>query len=201
MPMSTRESRLPELHLPEITRAGIARGLSELRAPDLSKIERPKIERPNIEMPEIDLSGLDIRRDVGKALTGAAVAVGLVRPRRSRWPFVVAGVIIAGLTAWVLMNSAAIRERLDRASRTARVRIDEMRESHEDTTPVAFTEAETAPIQPDAFGENGSADVAAAFDAADAVPNDYPEGLGATTDQMDAAVDGVPVFEKADSRN
>jgi hypothetical protein len=200
MSTTTRESRLPELHLPEITREGIARGLSEIHAPDLSKIERP-----NIEMPDIDLSAIDLRRDVGKAVTNAAVALGIVRPQRPRWPFVVAAAIIAGLTGWALMRSTTFRDRLDRAMGSARVRLDEMREAHEDREealePVAFTAAETAPIKPGKRGKNGSPDVAEAFDAADAVPNDYPKGLGATTDQMDAALDGAPVFEKVDARN
>ncbi len=153
-------------------------------------------------MPDIDLSAIDIRRiDVSKAVAGAAAALGLVRPRRPRWPFVLAAAIIAGLTGWALMNSTTFRERLDRATRVARVRLDEMREAHEHLDPVAFTAAETAPIEPGPYVENGSSDVAGALDAADAVPNDYPEGLGAMTDQMDAALDGVPVFERADARN
>ncbi len=197
MPMSTRQPHLPEIRLPEITREGIARGLSDIHVPDLSKIERP-----TMEMPDIDLSGIDFRRlDVGKAVAGAAAAVGLVRPRRPRWPFVVAAAIIAGLTAWALMHSTAVRERLDRAVRTARVRVDEIGETDGETNPVALTQAETAPIELGADAENGTADVAGAFDAADAVPNDSPEGLGVTTDQMDAALEGVQVFERADARN
>lgn len=194
MSTATKESRLPELHLPEISREGIARGLSEIHVPDLSKLERP-----NIEMP--DLSKNDLARSVSKAITHAGVAVGLIRPPRPRWPFVVAGAIVAGLGAWALMHSTAFRARLDRAMGGAHVRLDEMREAHQDLEPVAFTAAETAPIEPGPYLENGSSDVAGAFDAADAVPNDYPEGLGATTDQLDAALDGSPIFEKADARN
>ena len=66
---------------------------------------------------------------------------------------------------------------------------------------MAFTAAETKPIDAGPYADIGAADVASAFEAADATPNDYPEGLGATTDQLDAAVDGVPVFERADTRN
>ena len=149
-------------------------------------------------MPDIDLSAIDVRRiDVGKAVAGAAAAVGLVRPRRPRWPFLVAAAIIAGLTGWALMNSTAFRERLDRVARGARVRLDEMREAHEDLDPVAFTAAETMPID-DAYLENGSADVSGALDAAGATANDYPEGLGITTDLMAAAEDGTPAFKAAE---
>jgi hypothetical protein len=191
MSTSTKESRLPELRLPEISRDSIVRGLSEMRAPDFSKMERP-----NIEMPDIDLSKIDFPRiDVGKAVNDAAIAVGLVRPSRRRWPFLLGAAIIAGLTAWALMHSTAVRERLDRAARTARERIDEMREDEELET-VAFTAAETAPI------ENGVyADVARALDDAGITANEYPEGLGVTTDLLAAAEDGTVAFEAAKSRN
>lgn len=180
----TRESRLPELRLPEISREGIARGLSEIHAPDLSKIERP-----NIEMPDIDLSRIDFPRiDIAKAVVGAASAVGLVRPRRSRWPFVLGAGIIVGLTGWALMNLTAIRERLDRAALRARGLIDEMRAEREGMDPVAFTAAATAPIDPGPYVE------------AESAANDYPEGLGAATDKTDAAGDGIPAFEEAGAR-
>lgn len=182
----TRESRLPELRLPEISREGIARGLSEIHAPDLSKIERP-----NIEMPDIDLSRIDFPRiDIAKAVVGAASAVGLVRPRRprrSRWLFVLGAGIIVGLTGWALMNLTAIRERLDRAALRARGLIDEMRAEREGMDPVAFTAAATAPIDPGPYAE------------AESAANDYPEGLGAATDKTDAAGDGIPAFEEADA--
>ena len=196
MTTTTRDPRLTELRLPKLSAEGIARGLSEMHVPDLSKLERPKIE-----MPDIDRSLHDVRRSIGKAVMSAAVAVGLVRPPRPRWPFVLAAAIIAGLTAWALMHSTAVRDRLARAARMGRIRVDEMREAHEEFEPVAFTAAATARIEPGPYAENGSSDVAGAFDAAEAVPNDYPENLGATTDQMDAALDGTPIFERADARN
>jgi hypothetical protein len=177
MSMPTKESRMPDLRLPEISRESIVRGLSELRAPDFSKMERP-----NIEMPDIDLSKIDFPRiDVGKAVNDAAISVGLVQPRRRRWPYLLAAAIIAGLTAWALMQSTAVRDRLDRAARTARERIDEMREDEggDELETVAFTAAETAPI------ENGVyADVADALEDAGVEANDYPEGLGVTTDLL-----------------
>jgi hypothetical protein len=193
MALTTKESRLPELRLPEISRDSIARGLSEMRAPDFSKMERP-----NIEMPDIDLSKVDFPRiDVGKAVTDAAVAVGLVRPSRRRWPYLLGAAVIAGLTAWALMHSTAVRDRLDRAARSARERMDEMREDEElELDPVAFTAAETHPIEDGAF-----ADVAGALDDAGVNANDYPEGLGVTTDLMAAAEDGTVAFEAAKNRS
>ncbi len=191
MSMATKQSRLPELRLPEISRDSIFRGLSEMRAPDLSKMERP-----NIEMPDIDLSKIDFPRiDVGKAVNDAAIAVGIASPSRRRWPYLLGVAVIAGLTGWALMHSTAIRDRLDRAARTARERIDEMREDEEFET-VAFSAAATAPIKNGAY-----ADVAGALDDAGVTANDYPEGLGVTTDLMAAAEDGTVAFEAAKTRS
>ena len=190
MSMSTKESRLPELRLPEISRDAIVRGLSELHAPDFSKMERPTVEMP-------DISKIDFPRiDVGKAVTSAAVAVGLVRPSRRRWPFLLGAAIIAGLTAWALMHSTAVRERLDRAARSARERMDEMREDRDAMEVMAFTAAETAPTETGVY-----ADVARALDDAGVSANDYPEGLGVTTDLMAAAEDGTVAFEAVKSRS
>ncbi len=191
MTASTKQSRLPELRLPEISRDSIVRGLSEMRGPDLSKMERP-----SIEMPDIDLSKIDFPRiDVGKAVNDAAIAVGIASPSRRRWPYVLGVAVIAGLTGWALMHSTAIRDRLTRAARTARERIDEMREDEEFDT-VAFNAAATAPIKHDAYG-----DVAGALDDAGVTANDYPEGLGVTTDLMAAAEDGTVAFETAKTRS
>ena len=156
------------------------------------------MERPNIEMPDIDLSKIDFPRiDVGKAVNDAAIAVGIARPHPRRWPYLLGIAVIAGLTGWALMHSTAIRDRLDRAARTARERIDEMREDEEfDTDAVAFTAAATAPIGNDAYG-----DVAGALDDAGVNANDYPEGLGVTTDLMAAAEDGTVAFEAAKTRS
>jgi hypothetical protein len=156
MPSLTKDFRLPEVHLPEF--------------------DRQSFEMPDVDRPRIDLSGIEMPTvDVGKAITGAATAVGLVKPRRSRWPFVLgAGIVVAvaGLTA---MNSTAVRERLGRARTWIDERLTAMRTRDEARDPVAFTAAETRPIErlPDAgaFG----------------VPmDDYPEGLGASTEAVTA---------------
>jgi hypothetical protein len=190
MALTTRESRLPELRLPEISREGISRGLSEMRGPDLSKLERPNLQMPDIDMPKIDLPKIDI----GKAVNDAAIAVGLARPQRRRWPFVLGGAIVLGLTAWALMQSTAFRQWLDNMVGMARERMDPGEDIDD---PVAFTAAETAPIDAGPYASNGEMDVAGAFDAAGASANDYPEGLGATADMMAGAEEGTPAFETA----
>ena len=133
-------------------------------------------------MPDLDLSKIELPRvDVGKAVTGAAVAMGIARPSRPRLPFLVGAAVIAGLTAWALMHSTSVRERLDRAAGMIRGRIEEMREDGSST-------------------DDGSFDIAEALDAAGVTANEYPEGLAATTDMMAAAEDGIPAFEESASR-
>jgi hypothetical protein len=181
MTLSLKETRVPELRLPEISRESIARGLSEMRAP---------------EMPDIDLSKVDLPKvDVSKAIADAALAVGITRPSRPRWPIVLGAAIIAGLTAWALTHKSAVRDRLEQTAQMARERINVMRGGlDESDDAVAFTAAETMPIEPGAYD-----DIAGALDDAGITAKDYPEGLGASGD-MAGAEDGIPAFEPAKSR-
>ena len=117
---------------------------SDLRLPEF---ERPNIDLKDMKLPKIDLSDIDMPKvDVGKAVLGAATAVGLAKPRRARWPYlVVAGVAVA-VTGWALMNAEAIRTRLSRAATWANEQLGAMRSGDEFDEPVAFTAAPTAPI-------------------------------------------------------
>jgi hypothetical protein len=176
MTVSTKDLPVKTLRLPEISRDAIARGLSEIQVPGLSKVERP-----SLEMPEIDLSKVDLPRvDVGKAVADAAVAMGIARRGRPRWPFLLGGAVIAGLTAWALMHSASVRERLDGFSRTARRRIDEMRKA--------------------GASLDRPYDVASALEEAGVTANEYLDGLDATTDMMAAAEDGTTAHERTEAR-
>ena len=87
--------------------------------------------------------------------------------------------MIAGLTAWALMHSTSVRERLDGASRTARQRIDEMRKA--------------------GASLDRPYDVASALEEAGVTANEYLDGLDATTDMMAAAEDGTTAHEEAAS--
>ncbi len=206
MPAPTKESRLPELRLSDITRSGPARRLASLRAPDFSKMERPdfskielpdfsKFERPNLEMPDIDLPKIDFAHiDVQKAVVGAAVSAGLVRKRRRRWPLLLGGAIIVGLIGRALMSSSAARERLAQGAQWAKQRIADMREDREPIDAVAFTAAPTKPIDDGGFVGGPSDDPWASKTADD----DYPEGLG-SPDPTDANGNRVPVFKDADT--
>lgn len=186
----TRESRLPEPRLPEMSRAGIADRLAALRAPDLSKIERPNVILPDIDLPKIDFPHID----VSKAIVGAATSAGLVRRPRRRWPYLLGGAVIVGLIGRAVMNSSAIREHLAQGARWTRERIADMREHREPLEAVAFTAAPTAPIDDGGFAEGASTHDAWSKPAND----DYPEGLGAP-DPTDAARDRIPVFKEVDS--
>ena len=186
----TRESRLPEPRLPEMSRAGIADRLAALRPPDLSKIERPNVILQDIDLPKIDFPHID----VSKAIVGAATSAGLVRRPRRRWPYLLGGAVIVGLIGRAVMNSSAIRERLAQGARWTRERIADMREDREPLEAVAFTAAPTAPIDDGGFAEGASTHDAWSKPAND----DYPEGLGAP-DPTDAARDQIPVFKEVDS--
>ena len=171
--LPVKESRLPELRLPEISRDDIIRTLSE-KMPD---VDLSKVDRPKFEMPDIDL---------GKAVAGVAAAANIGRrSRRRRWPFAVAGIVVAGIvTGAILSNDTlrariagavdAIRERLGMGS-TGYERLDVDRDD-----PFAFDAAQTAPIADASPYTEGPGETA-----------DYPSGLGSNGHE-----DGIPAFEE-----
>jgi hypothetical protein len=160
--LPVKEVRPSELHLPEIKRDEIVRALSEIRMPE--------IDLPRIERPDVDLSA----RSFGRVATAIAVALGLVtRPRRSRWPLAVGGVVIAGLATVAVLSNTAVRARLSGATSAVRDRVGAMRAGddalevgHDDV--VAFDAAATAEIEAPTFAEASTIDATG-----------YPTGLGA----------------------
>ena len=151
-----KDSRLPEIRLPEFERP---------------TFEMPDVDLSRLDLPKLDLSRLDVSKvDVGKALAGAATAVGLTKPRRSRWPFVIGAGVVVAAAGLVALNRAAIQERLGRAKAWIEEQVTAMRAERADADPVAFTAAETKPIE--------SASETSVFGEWPAT--DYPDGLGAS---------------------
>ena len=183
--LPVKESRLSELHLPEIKRDDIVRSLSEIRLPDvdLTKIERPKIDLPD-SVTKFEWS------DVGKAVAGAAAAANLGRrASRPRWPLAVGGLIVAGLAAWAILTNEALRARISSGASAIRERISAMRSTDADwldmdrDEPIAFDAAETKPIEAPAYADSSTVDA-----------TDYPEGLGSNNG------DAIPAFEETATR-
>lgn len=182
-----KEVRLSDLHLPEITRDDIVRSLSEIHLPDLdvSRLELPRIDLPEavsgFEWPKIDLSSVD----VGKAVAGAAAAAHIGRrAHRPRWPLAVGGLIVAGLTGWVILSNEALRAQLAGWADAIRERISALRSSRHGRReidrdhPIAFSAAETAPIE---------ASPSTASTTVDATG--YPVGLGSNSGDMTPSIE------------
>jgi hypothetical protein len=153
--------------MPTITRERLA----EIQLPNDMKLS-------DVEMPKVDLSKVELptRDDVGKAIAGAAAAVGLVRPQRRRWPYVLAAGLAIAAVGWVAMNWSTIRDRLDRLTAKASERMNSMRDEETWDESVAFTASETKPIEPslDAVGPSTTLD-------------DYPNGLGIESEKVGSA--------------
>ena len=136
----------------------------------LSGFEMPKVDLSKVELPKVDLSKVEFPNadDVGKAIVGAATAVGLVKSRPRRWPYLVAGAIALAAVGWVAMNWSKVRDWVDRASARITQRMEAVQGEDEWDETVAFTAAETKPIESsiDAVGPMGS------------TLDDYPNGLG-----------------------
>jgi len=163
MQSPVKDARRPDLHLPDFERPSI----------DLKDVKLPKIDLSEMEMPKVD---------VGKAVLGAATAVGLAKPRRARWPYLVVGGVAVALTGWALMNAEAIRTRLSRAATWANEQLGAMRSRDEFDEPVAFTAAPTAPIAHPAdtsLSPSASTDYGSTSTDYGSATTDYPEGLGA----------------------
>ena len=161
MPTITKE-RLSEIQLP----ADIKLSDIELPKVDLSKVELPKVDLSKVELPKAD--------DVSKAIVGAATAVGLVKTRPRRWPYIVAGAIALAAVGWVAMNWSKVRGWVDRMSARVNRRMDAVQGEDEWDETVAFTSAETRPIESsiDAVGPMGS------------TLDDYPAGLGVQSETV-----------------
>ncbi len=176
--LPVKEIRRSELHLPEISRKDIMRSLSEMRLPD---VELPdsltKRDWPKFEMPDVDL---------GKAVAGAAAAAHIGRKSRSRWPFAVGGLILAGLATAAILSSETIRAKIASGIEALRERVATMRSTDYDgldidqDEPIAFDAAPTAPIETSPFSEGSLGDT-----------TDYPSGLGSNGHE-----DGIPAFEE-----
>ena len=169
--LPVKETRMPELHLPEISRKDIMRSLSEMRMPE-------------VEMPDVDL---------GKAVAGVAAAAHIGRRSSRRWPFAVAGLIVAGVATAAILSNETIRARISSGLDALRERFNAMRSSGYDELDidrddaVAFDAAQTAPIADvTPYSEGSALDTTA----------DYPAGLGSNGHE-----DGIPAFEESTSRS
>lgn len=178
--LSLKGVRIPELHLPEMSRDDITRSISDARRDvDLSRLDPRKLDLSGVELPKlpsIDLSNVD----VPQAVTAAAQRAGLIR-RPSRAPLFIGGAIVLGLAAVAALTSPMIRPKLDELIARARAAIaarrDAMRDRADDADsddPHAFDAAVAAPIEPAAFSGDVSAD-GSPFDG----PAPLPEGFGA----------------------
>lgn len=139
----------------------------------------------NFEWPTIDLSSLE----VGKAVNEAAAAVHIGRrAQRPRWPVAVGGLVLAGLTGWVILHDEALRARLARRVAAIRDRILAARSNWSGRpqvareNPIAFPAAATASIESSPFRDSTAIDAG------------YPAGLGSTNG------DGIPVLEATGNR-
>ncbi len=154
---------------------------SPVKAFRREEIEASKFEMPEFTMPKVDLSNLEMPKvdlskvDVGRAMSDAAIAVGLSKPRPSRWPFALGAIVVVTAAGLALMNASMIQERVAQARRWIAAKMSEMRAGGLDDEPVAFTAAETKSIESPVWDTVPGSQ-----------PADYPEGLGASPESVTA---------------
>ncbi len=143
---------------------------------EMPEFTMPKVDLSNLEMPKMDLSKVDLSKvDVGRAMSDAAIAVGLSKPRPSRWPFALGAILVVTAAGLALMNASMIQERVAQARRWIAAKMSEMRAGGLDDEPVAFTAAETKSIESPVWDTVPGSQ-----------PADYPEGLGASPESVTA---------------
>lgn len=194
-------TRLPELRLPEMSRDDIAKALGEARK-EIRDVRKDLADfRQDFEMPRVvsavDLGSVDVgkiadgakdgakqvadtardnAKQVAKEARKAAENAGLIERRRTRMPFVLAGLVTIGLVTWAFANSPSVKMRLREGAQRARERMAERRSTWDE--PRAFDEAPTAGVHAATYsGALGSTDSPYAEP-----PTPLPEGLGSDSE-------------------
>jgi hypothetical protein len=195
-----KEVRLPELHLPEMSRDDIVRAIGDARKDvtldrvDLTRLD-PRQSRladmdlPRVDLPRVDLSKLELPRiEVPKAIVDAGVAAGLVKRRRSRWPYLIGAVFGLALLGFALSQLPIIRERMEDMRRRRAAEGMMGGGAPLDEGPRAFDAAVAVPIEPAAYAGSTSEDDSP-FDGSAPLP----EGFGETVaDERPATVGETP---------
>jgi len=203
-------TRFPELRLPEMSRDDIAKALGEARK-EIRDVRKDLAEfRQDFEMPRVvsavDLSSVDVEKiangakdgakqvadtardnamQVAKEARKAAENAGLIERRRSRVPFVFAGLVTLGLVTWAFANSPSVKMRLREGAQRARERMNERRSTWNDEVR-AFDATPTAGVDPSTYSDAlGTANSPYAEP-----PTPLPQGLG--SDEESNVTNDVP---------
>jgi hypothetical protein len=200
-----KEVRLPELHLPEMSRDDIVRAIGDARKDvtldrvDLTRLDPRQSRLADIDLPRVDLSKIDLskvdlskvempRLEVPKAIVDAGVAAGLVKRRRSRWPYLIGAVFGLALLGFALSQLPIIRERMEDMRRRRAAEGMMGGGAPLDEGPRAFDAAVAVPIEPAAYAGSTSED-GSPFDGSAPLP----EGFGETVaDESPAAAGETP---------
>lgn len=175
------ELKMPEVRMPdfkisglrEMSRDDIGRAFSEVHLPDvdLSSLDPRRVDLSKVERPNIDLSKIDFPKfDVARAVDTVAVAAHLRKRRSSPVRFLLGGIAVVGLAVFAVLNIPALRTRLEDVGRAVRAQVDARmggEPSSDDAAGYseaaftgvpaeseAFTAAEPAPVQPDAYADS-----------------------------------------------
>jgi hypothetical protein len=179
-----KEVRLPELRLPEMSRDDIARVIGETRKDinldrvDLTRLDPRRVDLSDVRMPRaalptIDLSKVELPRiEIPKALVDAGVAAGLVKRRRSRWPYVVGLLFGLALLAAAVLQLPAVRQRIDEMRRRRAAEGMYGGGAPLDSGPRAFDAAVAVPIEPAAYADSAPAD-GSPYDGSAPLPEDF----------------------------
>jgi hypothetical protein len=162
--------------MPTLTRNRRSDTENKIRDMDLSKFDLSKVDLSKVELPKVDIPKFErpTPDEVGKAVAAAATTIGLARVRPRRWPYFVAAGLVIATVGWIAMNWTTIRARFDRIAAKANERMSTVQGEEAWDDAVAFTSAETKPIESslDAVGPTNT------------TLDDYPAGLGVSREPI-----------------
>jgi len=123
--------KLPAISIPglrEMSTDDIRNAVSDIRVPEvkLSDLDPRKADLPRLDLSQvdIDLSRAGIESAIASAAATASEHNPLRRRRPSRWPKVIAGLVIAAVAILVVRNASWIRDRAREAAQRLRERAD-----------------------------------------------------------------------------
>ena len=153
---------MPSLKLPSASISGLRDMSTDDIKSALADVRVPEVRMSDLDPRKVDLSKLDIDLSgISDAVSAAAATAAernpLRRKRPSRWPFVIAGLVIAAVAVIVVRNAGRLRAQADEVGRKIRERseADRIEGSLE---PIGYDDGAFAgdvaiPVEPDAYAD------------------------------------------------
>jgi hypothetical protein len=184
---------LSDVHVPEIKLGDIDPRKVELPA-SLSKMDLPRIDLSKIDVSKVDLSKVAVPAAVASLAMNAAERAHLRRKRRSRRPYLIAGLVLAALAfvvarnmEWIRARAAEVGERI-RQSRDAGT-VDGALEPIGSGNGAYTDDVAAIPIEPEAYAGSLPSDEPAFPTASEELETEIADRVPAVGESVSPSMD------------